>query len=579
MKRRRWVIGLLAGAVAVAVLTTLVVVFWRVTEVRGLVTAEGSPLPDAVVRAKTTPLETRTDAQGRFILSKVPPGFGVPVTAWKDGLYIGGATAWPWKSTIEISLRHYWTTDSADYAWVLPAVPDRPAIQAFLIQSGLSIGAKVSFKRVFLPLSARVKLGCADCHGSTIYKEWEGSAHAQSASNVRFLTMYNGTDVHGNKSPDTRYGFDRDYGRFPLGPDPNQPYYGPGFKLDSPDQAGICATCHAPTAALGNPYATDINLVKGIDALGVHCDFCHKVQNVQTNPATQVPYENTSGVLSMELRRPGGEPQIFFGPLDDVDVGPDTYLPLVSESRYCAVCHNASFWGTLVYQSYAEWLASPYPQEGKTCQSCHMKPNGITTNFAPGRGGQERDPQTIFTHAFPGGSDVQLLQSTARLELSARREGDRILLEVRVTNENAGHDIPTDQPMRNMLLVVSASDAQGRGLESRGNQVVPEWGGVGNKPNDYAGRPGKGYAKILEEVWTGVSPTAAYWNKTVVREDTRIPARATDTTRYEFIAPASGQSVAIEVKLVFRPAFKQLAEQKSWDVPDILMEEARLTLP
>ena len=187
---------------------------------------------------------------------------------------------------------------------------------------------------------------------------------------------------------------------------------------------------------------------------------------------------------------------MFFGPFDDVDVGPDTYLPLQTESKVCAVCHNASFWGPPIYQSYAEWLQSSYPAEGKTCQSCHMKPDGITDNFASNHGGQTRDPQQIFTHNFPGVDDT-LLKETAKLKVSATRQGDRILADVSVTNENAGHDMPTDSPMRNILLLVAATDASGNQLTYLCDQLLPDWAGKGTDPTDYAGRPGKGYAKIL----------------------------------------------------------------------------------
>ena len=56
------------------------------------------------------------------------------------------------------------------------------------------------------------------------------------------------------------------------------------------------------------------------------------------------------------------------------------------------------------------------------------------------------------------------------------------------------------------------TDTQGRILELLDGPKIPEWGGVGNKPDDYAGQTGVGYAKILEELWTQVSPTVAYWN-------------------------------------------------------------------
>ncbi|MFC1935635.1 hypothetical protein ACFLX9_02600, partial [Chloroflexota bacterium] len=126
--------------------------------------------------------------------------------------------------------------------------------------------------------------------------------------------------------------------------------------------------------------------------------------------------------------------------------------------------------------------------------------------------------------------------------------------------------------------VVTARDSQGKELEYLGDQHIPDWGGLGDEPDDYGGRPGKGYAKILEELWTEVSPSAAYWNPTVIRDDTRIPALATDVTHYEFRASDSGQ-VVIEAKLIFRRAFRSLVQQKGWSVPDILMEEDRQIVP
>ncbi len=574
-------LALTALAVLLILLVAAIVVtrIWHVEEVKGLVLEGQRPLAGAVVRVKATGYEITTDENGAFVLQGFPSAFRVHVTAWVDGYYVGGAVAWPWKRTVEIPLQRYGVRDNTDYAWIRPAIDDRSAIEDFLVQAGLSIAARLSFDRLFLPLSSRVELGCADCHGSIIYEQYAAGAHAQGTNNIRFLTMYNGTDAEGNRSPLTRYGFHRDYGRFPLRPDPDKPWYGPGFKLDFPNQAGNCATCHMPGEATSAPYDTDIDEIPPTAVQGVHCDFCHKVVDVRLDPGTGLPYENMPGVMSMELRRPEGEPQMFFGPFDDVDVGPDTFLPLQNESRFCAACHNASFWGTPIYQSYAEWLDSPYPQEGKTCQSCHMKPDGVTVNFAPGRGGLDRDPEKVFTHQFPGAADVELLQDTAKLELEAWREAELILVRVRVTNENAGHHLPTDHPARNVLLVVSASDAQGRQLEYTGDQVIPDWGGIGDSPDDYGGLPGKGYAKILEELWTEVSPTAAYWNPTVLRQDTRLPAKATDITYYEFRAPPDGGPVIVEANLIFRRAFKELAQVKKWELSDIEMEHVTFTLP
>ena len=79
------------------------------------------------------------------------------------------------------------------------------------------------------------------------------------------------------------------------------------------------------------------------------------------------------------------------------------------------------------------------------------------------------------------------------------------------------------------------------------------------------------------ELWTEVTPTGAYWNPTRVLSDNRLPALGSDLSRFVFAAPAEGPA-RIEVRLFFRRAFKQLMDQKGWDVPDILMEEQTFLL-
>ena len=101
--------------------------------------------------------------------------------------------------------------------------------------------------------------------------------------------------------------------------------------------------------------------------------------------------------------------------------------------------------------------------------------------------------------------------------------------------------------------------------------MLPDWTG------NYAGRPGRYYAKILEDLWTGESPTGEYWRDIRLVEDTRLAAFATDVSHYAFVAPDSG-SVTIQARLVFRRAFQQLMAWKGWDDPDILMEEATIVV-
>ena len=524
--------------------------------VRGIVRDEDGPVAGAVVRIQATTIETLTDEHGCFTLTEVGTDEAVTVSAWKHEYYSAKVEGvLPSATGITLTLIRYQTNDNPDYEWVPPT------------------GAG----------------SCASCKLS-VTRIWLENAHAGSAANPRFLTMYNGRDVDGNQSPPTQYFTHQDYGRIPLPPDPNQEYYGPGFKLDFPAQAGNCAACHIPGAAVDAPYATDPNQVTGVDTFGVHCDFCHKVADVTLDADTGLPYANMPGVLSMDVRRPFPEDpqryQLFFGTFDDDNVPEeDTYLPLIEESRFCAPCHFGVFWDVVVYNSFGEWLASSYsdPETGKTCQQCHMPSPAILdgeqmTNVAPGAGGVERDPLTIHAHTQPGAADEKLLQNAVTMTVDAGFQDDSVTVQVNITNDLTGHHVPTDSPLRHLILLVQATDAEGNALEQTRGETVPEWCGVGD-PSDgcYAGLPGKAYAKVLQELWTEVSPTGAYWNQTRVLSDTRLPANAEDVSQYTF--SSGGGEVTVSVQLLYRRAFYELMQQKGWDVPDIVMEEMQVHLP
>ncbi len=421
--------------------------------------------------------------------------------------------------------------------------------------------------------------------------------------------MYTGSDLDGNQSPPTRYGFSRDYGSFPLRPDPNQPYFGPGYKLDFPETAGNCAACHAPAAAVNDAYGVDPITVTEVGAEGVACDFCHKIWDVKVG-AGGLPAANMPGVLSFEFRRPPEGDQFFAGPFDDVGSVPptdhweewrsichlkkqlamwpyltvDTYVPLQEQSQFCAPCHFGAFWDTQIYNSFGEWLESPYsdPDSGKTCQDCHMPPLDATHFTLPEAGGLERDPSKIFSHRMPGASDETLLQNAVTMTAGAYREDDKITVEVEITNDQTGHHAPTDSPLRQLILLVTVTDSEGNPLSQVDGPTVPDWGGIGDpQAGYYAQMPGTAYAKILMELWTEVTPTGAYWNPTRVLSDNRIPAMGSDTTAYVFETSEVSKTseVYVVVKLIFRRAFIELMDQKGWDVPDIVMESQSIQLP
>jgi len=564
----------------------LLLAFWKVQRVAGTVLDEnGRPVIGATVRIRATSFAAQTDSQGRFTLSGFPPALQVRVTAWADGTYVAGRAVWPWDTDITLVLSPYSVPDNTDYSWIPPVIEGRTFWEEKKIYALLDLAAVLAPDALFFKATEKLTLGCQDCHAAVIYDQWIQSAHALGFENPRFASMYNGTDLTGKlQSPPTRHGYNRDYGSFPLRPDPNQPYYGPGYKLDFPTTSGNCAACHLPAAALAEPYSTDPNTVTGVDALGSHCDFCHKIADVKLNPDTGLPYENMPGVLSLEMMRPSPERQIFFGPYDDVDAGADTYLPLQRQSEFCAACHFASFWGVPIYESFAEWKASPYSDaaKGKTCQDCHMKPDGVTTNFAPGRAGQERDPAEIFTHTFPGASDKTLLQNAVTMTADARRENDKIIVNVTLVNDQTGHHVPTDSPLRQMILLVQAEGPDGTALPQVAGPIIPQYGGMGDPAKGYyAGLPGKIYAKILMELWTEITPSGAYWNPTRIVSDNRLAAFESDTSAYVFQTSEVSKTseVSVRVTLLLRRAFKELMDRKGWDVADIVMEETTLTIP
>ncbi len=527
--------------------------------VAGIVVDSGAAsLSGVTVRVQATTHQTLSDAQGRFVLTGLMSSGPITISAWKDTYYCDKVDmVSPPASGLRLVLRQVQTNDNPNYEWIPPT------------------GAN----------------SCYSCKRGVTEVWLENDAHGKSASNIRFLTMYAGTDVDGNRSPLTRYGNSRDYGRIPLRPDLTQPYFGPGYKLDFPGAAGNCAACHVPGAALDDAYGVDPQAVSGVNALGIHCDYCHKVAAVKLDPSSGLPYPNMPGVLSQDVRRPFPEDkqryQIFFGSFDDDNVPmEDTYLPLIKQSQWCAPCHFGVFWDTVIYNSFGEWLASPYSRlaTGKTCQQCHMPAPTILkgqllTNVAPGLGGVERDPWTIPAHTFPGASSVNLLQNAVTLTASARRDEGRIVVEVKLVNDKTGHDVPTDSPLRQMILLVRAADAAGKALAQVDGSTVPAWAGVGDPAGGYyAGLPGKGFAKILRELWTEITPTGSYWNPTTIVSDNRLSAFESDEGSYTFADPG-GEAANVKVTLLFRRAFKELMDQKGWAVPDIVMDEQVLSLP
>jgi len=165
-----------------------------------------------------------------------------------------------------------------------------------------------------------------------------------------------------------------------------------------------------------------------------------------------------------------------------------------------------------------------------------------------------------------------LLQNTVSMTLSAGQSAGRLQVAVTITNTDAGHHVPTDFPGRHMILTVTATGGRGQALSQQGGPTVPDWGGA------QAGLPGQAFAKVLRDVETGESPVVSYWKQALIVSDNRIPALVSDTSVYTFTAPAAGGPVTVTAELRFRRAFQAVMDDKGWDTPDIVMEEAQVTL-
>lgn len=275
-----------------------------------------------------------------------------------------------------------------------------------------------------------------------------------------------------------------------------------------------CATCHMPMARYeahlgGRPGEVFANLPvtaaasrsEILAADGVSCSACHQI----TEENLGEPSSFTGG-FHVDETTPWGERQMF-GPFE-TDHGRAALMNSatgftpreashIQSSQLCASCHTlytesldneGNQVGELPEQvPYLEWSHSAYsdPQDGRSCQSCHMpvvnEPVAVTAVL-----GQARD--SVNRHVFRGGNffmlgmlnryrnelgtealpqemdaSIQrtlehLRSSTATLDVEPTLDGDRLLAAVGVANL-AGHKLPTAYPSRRAWLHVTVRDA------------------------------------------------------------------------------------------------------------------------
>jgi len=499
-----------------------------------VVDQEGSPIKNAVVSVQGSALATRTDIQGHFHITVDRPLNSSNITAGKFGFYNGAKPLEPDRQTYRLELTRLPSGDQEEYSWLRPL-------------NGQDKSA---------PEEGEQKV-CQRCH-PTLTEEWQNDAHSGAAVNPVFLAFYNGRQKNGGQEA------------------------APGYKTDFPEANGNCATCHVPALALARPFQADPNLAAGIEKEGIFCDFCHKISGVAIDQTGAKP-----GVLSLKLQRPSTGRQVFFGPYADVFPGDDAYHPLYAKSHYCAPCHNGKFWDVPAYSEFQEWNDSSYKTRNIHCQNCHMPSLRTSPRFAlQEEGGVARNPETIPSHFHLGVQNEAFMKEAIELTSQTQATGDVLELKVTVRNVKAGHHYPTGSPMRNMILLVGVRDENGHVPDMLQGGTVPVWGGVGApEEGNYAGLPGKGFAKVLRDAILypdrqqrhfAYQYPAPHWRPTVIESDSRIPADGVDESRYRFqLSESLSWPVTVTVRLIYRRSYKQWMDAKNLQIPD--MEIARET--
>lgn len=251
---------------------------------------------------------------------------------------------------------------------------------------------------------------CMQCH-STIYEYWKNSMHAKAYDDPVFqVSFLKALVIEGEKA---------------------RPH---------------CLSCHVPTTWITHDYGARL----AISQEGVTCDVCHTISRVDlTHPESPFTF-NTEG------------PKI--GPFSDVSspFHGVQYDPQHTRSDFSGGCHEMKGKnGIPLLSTYTEWKSSPYATQGIHCQNCHMT---TVFNMPIVNPQVKKTEKWITDHKFLGGHAQMNLEKAAKLSTQVRREGNKALISVYITNAESGHLLPTGTPSRKVILTVSLKDNSGKEL-------------------------------------------------------------------------------------------------------------------
>lgn len=358
----------------------------------------------------------------------------------------------------------------------------RPVVCALFL---FFIGVTASASDLKPPSSAEL---CGDCHRA-IHAGWKKSAHATAMESRLFQ--------------DALKLAESDFGA---------------------QSRKVCLGCHSPVAV----QTGDLELIKKVSWEGVTCDYCHSIQEVTEtggNPKARVEFSLVKSGPTKDLTSPAHGTR---------------FSAVHTSSLACITCHeyrNAT--GFAVLTTYSEWKESTYAKNEQGCQWCHMHTVA----------GEVVDPRVkrstmsgINLHEIPGSHSIQQLNKAIKADLITTREGGQLWVQVKVTNQGAGHYVPTGSPLRQLLMELRADAYGGRRFreQTRYTRTVSDRSGF-----------------VLDR------ESAVFVKAAQVVKDTRLAPNETRTEKFSFPIPRGTQAeVEASFYYYYSPMATTEAEQK-----------------
>lgn len=407
---------------------------------------------------------------------------------------------------------------------------------------------------------------CAGCHPRQ-FKGWQGSMHSISFKDPVFQALW----AIGDKETD--------------GATKNH-----------------CGGCHSPIGTVTQTIEFDPTIGEHggfttgpVAAQGVSCDVCHTISASNIDKTAVLEHGNASFVMS-----PGN---IKRGTLRDSKspFHETAYSDMHTKSEFCGNCHNIfhPVNNFPIERTYDEWKYSVYAQNDIQCQDCHMVPVEVAIKVADtmtrpkdmkdlglegfaGLGGPQRD--LVHDHGFVGGNAVvakamgvagadlhydeavKRLQNVASLDLYLQSgEGSLRRLKVKVTNDRAGHHLPTSlTEVRQVWIEVVVTDEKDRELFRSGSL------------DEHNELPKDAVIFNAHAVDAEGRHTAEPWEIVRFTDVTTIPPKGYKYGKYAFNVHDDSGKIKVVAKLHYRSFSQGLADtllgKDKLKVPSVEME-------